>query len=70
MVSNNDLLNIQELAITTLDSSNPTLHPTNNDSGIADLGSLGFYFDPNAPLNNYDATAPSIEVQVANGTPV
>jgi hypothetical protein len=28
---------------------------------------LGFYFGPNAPVNNYDATAPTIEVQVANG---
>ncbi len=27
-----------------------------------------FYFGPNAPVNNYDATAPTIEVQVANGT--
>jgi hypothetical protein len=30
----------------------------------------GFYFGTDAPVNNYDATVPTIEVQVANGTPV
>jgi hypothetical protein len=64
------LINLQELAVTRLDSSNLTLHPTNNNSGIADLGSLGFYFVPDAPVNNYDATVPTIDVQVADGTPV
>ncbi len=59
---NNDLLNLLKLAVTTLDSSNPTLLPPDNDSGIANSGSLGFYFGPNAPVNNYDATAPTIEV--------
>jgi hypothetical protein len=66
----NNLLNLQKLAITTPDSSNPTQLPFNNNSGIADSGSMGFYFGPNAPVSNYDATAPTIEVQVANGTPV
>jgi hypothetical protein len=31
---------------------------------------LGFYFGPIAPVNNYDATAPTIEVQIATDTPV
>ncbi len=70
IVSNNNLINLKELAITTLDSSNPTLHPINNNSGIADSGLSGFYFGPDAPVNNYDATAPTIEVQVAKVTPV
>jgi hypothetical protein len=70
MVSNNKLINLQELADTKLDSSNFTLYPTDNDSGIANSGLLGFYFDPDAPVNNYDATEPTFEVWVANGTPV
>jgi hypothetical protein len=70
VVSDNDLLNLQGLALTTLDSINPTLYPTVNSSGIADSGLLGFYFGPDAPVNNYDATAPTIEVQVADRTPV
>jgi hypothetical protein len=68
--SYNNLLNLLKLAVTTLDSSTPTQLPPNNDSSIADSGSMGFYFCPDAPVNNYDATAPGIEVQVANGTPV
>jgi hypothetical protein len=64
------LFNLQELAVTKLDSSNPTLHPTDNASSIADSGLLGFYSGPDAPVNNYDATAPTIEVWVANNTPV
>ena len=72
VVSDNDLTNLQELAITKLDCSNPTLHPTDNDSGIADSRLSGFYFNPDAPAIKYDATAPSIsiEVRVDNGTPV
>jgi hypothetical protein len=31
---------------------------------------LGFYFGPDAPVNNYDATALTNEFQVANGTPI
>jgi hypothetical protein len=31
---------------------------------------MGYYFGPNAPVSNFDATVPTIEVQVANGTPV
>jgi hypothetical protein len=30
---------------------------------------MRYYFGPNAPVSNYDATAPTIEVQVANHTP-
>jgi hypothetical protein len=67
---NNNLLNLLKLAITTLDSCNPTQLPHDNNSGIADSGLMGFYFCPDAPVSNYDATAPTIEVQVANSTPV
>jgi hypothetical protein len=67
---NNDLLNVLKLAVTTLDSSNHTLLPTNNNSGIADSGLSGFYFGPNTLVNNYDAIVPTIKVQVANITPV
>jgi hypothetical protein len=70
MVENNNLLNLLNLAVTTLGSCNPTLLPPDNKSGIADSGSTGYYFGPDAPVNNYDAIAPTIEVQVANGTPV
>jgi hypothetical protein len=55
--SNNNLLNLLKLAITTLDSSNPTQLPPNNNSSIADSGWTGFYFGPNAPVSNYDAKA-------------
>ena len=68
--SNNDLLDLLKLAVNTLDSCNPTQLPPNNDSGIADSGSIGYYFGPNAPVSKYDATSPTIEVQVANGSPV
>ncbi len=70
VVSDNNLLNLQELSVTKLDSSNPNLHPANNGSGIAHSGSSRFYFGPDAPVNNYDATSPTIEIWVANGTPV
>ncbi len=68
--SNNDLINLLKLAVTTLDSSNPTQLPPDSNSGIADSGLTGFYFGPDAPVSNYDAIAPAIEAQVANGTPV
>jgi hypothetical protein len=68
--SNKDLLNLLKLAVTTLDSSNSTQLPPNSNSGIADSGSTRFYFGANAPVNNYYATAPTIEVQVANSSPV
>jgi hypothetical protein len=70
VVENNNLLNFLKLAITTLGSCNPTQRLPNNKSGIADSGSMGYYFGPNAPVSSYDATVPTIEVQVANGTPV
>jgi hypothetical protein len=65
-----NFLNLLKVAVTTRDSSNLTQLPPDNDSGIADSGSTGFYFGPNAPVNNYDATAPTIEFQVANSNPV
>jgi hypothetical protein len=68
--SNNDLLNLLKLAITTLDSSNPNQLSPDSNSSIFDSGSTEFYFGPIEPVNNYDATSPTIEVQVANGSPV
>jgi hypothetical protein len=62
MVENNDSLNLLKLAVTTLGSCNPTQFPPNNKSGIADSGLTGYYFGPNAPVSNYDATVPTIEV--------
>jgi hypothetical protein len=70
MVENNNLLNILKLAVTTLGSYNPTQLPPDNESNIADSGSTGYYFGPVAPISNYDATVPTIEVQEAIGTPV
>jgi hypothetical protein len=70
MVENNDLLNLLKLAVTTLDSCNPTQRPPNNKSSIADSGLTRYYFGPDAPVSNYNATAPTIEVHVANSTPV
>jgi hypothetical protein len=70
MVEHINLLNLLKLAVTTLGSCYPTQLPPDNKSGIADSGSMGYYFGPNAPVSNYDATVPTIEVQVANGTPV
>jgi hypothetical protein len=70
MVEKNNLLNLLKLAATTLGSCYPTQLPLNNESGIADSGSTGYYFGPDAPVSNNDATASTIEVQVANGTPL
>jgi hypothetical protein len=42
MVENNNLLNLLNLAVTTLGSCNPTLLPPNNKSGIADSGLTGY----------------------------
>jgi hypothetical protein len=36
-------------------------------TGIADSGSNGHYFVPNAPVANYKPKAPTIKVRVANG---
>jgi hypothetical protein len=69
VVSNNNLIKLKELAFTTLPSRNPTPKPPDIDSGIADSGSSGMYFAPGAPVTNYDATAPTIGVCVANDTP-
>jgi hypothetical protein len=70
VVSDNDLINNKKLAFTTFTSRNPTPHPPDKDTGIADSGSSHFYFAPGAPVRNYDAAAPTIGVRVANGTPV
>jgi hypothetical protein len=51
-------------------SHNSTLHPTNIDSGITNSGLLGFYCAPHASVSNYDDTAPTTKVHIANGPPV
>ncbi len=68
--SDNNLINNKKLAFSTFTSCNPYPHPPHIDTGIADSGSSHFYFSPGAPVTNYDATAPTIGVCVANGTPV
>ena len=68
--SDNNLINNKKLAFSTFTSCNPTPHPPNIDTGIADSGSSHFYFAPGTPVTNYDATAPTIGVCVANSTPV
>jgi hypothetical protein len=70
IVSDNDLINNKKISFTMLTSHNPTPHLPNIDTGIADSGSSHFYFDPGAPVTNYDATIPTIGVRVANSTPV
>ncbi len=70
VASDNDLINNKKLAFTTFTSRNPTPHPPDNDTDIADSGSSHLYFAPGAPVMNYDATAPTIRVCIANGTPV
>jgi hypothetical protein len=67
--SDNGLINNKKLTFSTFTSCNPTPHPPNIDTGIADSGSSHFHFAPGAPVTNYDATAPTIRVCVANGTP-
>jgi hypothetical protein len=64
------LTNPQELDVTKLDWCNPTLRPTDINSNITNSGLSGYYFTPGAPVNNYDATTPTIEVWVAYVPPV
>jgi hypothetical protein len=47
-------------------SYNPSQLPS-SDTGIADSGSNGFYFSPDALVNNLDPKAPTVGVQVENG---
>jgi hypothetical protein len=70
IVSNNDLTYLKELALTTFTGRNPTPHPPDISSGIANSGSSGVYFPPGAPVTNYDVTTPTIGFRVANSTPV
>jgi hypothetical protein len=70
VVSDNDLINNKNLAFTMFTSRNPTPHPPDKDTGIADSGSSHFYFAPGVPVMKYYATAPTIGVRIANGTPV
>jgi hypothetical protein len=50
-------------------SYNPTPHPPDIDTSIADSGLSYFYFAPGAPVMNYDATAPTIGVCMALAPP-
>ena len=68
--SDNDLINNKKLAFSTFTSCNPTPHPPDIDTGIADSGSPHLYFAPRSPVTNCDTTAPTIRVCVANCTPV
>jgi hypothetical protein len=68
--SDNNFINNKKLAFSTFTSINLTPHPPNIDTDIADSGSSHFYFAPGAPVTNYDATAPTIGVRMANSTPV
>jgi hypothetical protein len=70
VVSDNNLINNKKLVFTTFTSCNPTPHPSDKDTGITDSGSSHFYFVPGAPVMNYNATAPTIGVRIANVTPV
>jgi hypothetical protein len=70
VVSDNDLSNNKKLAFTTLTGGNPIPRPPDKDTGIADTGSSHFYFAPGKPVMNYNTTAPTIGVPVANITPV
>jgi hypothetical protein len=62
MVENNNLFNLLKVAVSTLGSCNPTQPPPNNESSVADSGLTGYYFGPDAPVSNYVATVPTIEV--------
>jgi hypothetical protein len=62
------LKNNYYFAQSTLNVSNPTKIPTNH-TGIADSGANGFYFTPDALVDDYDPTAPTVGVRVANGNP-
>ena len=55
------LKNNYYFALSTSNISNPTKIPTNH-TGIADSGANGFYFTPDAPVADYDPTAPTVGV--------
>ena len=62
------LKNNYSFALSTSNVSNPTKLPANH-TGIADSSSNGVYFAQNAPVENYDPTAPTVGVKCANGHP-
>jgi hypothetical protein len=69
--SDNNLINNKKLAsFSMFTSCNPTPHPLDIDTSIADSGSSHFYFALGTPVTNYDTTAPTIVVHMANSTPV
>jgi hypothetical protein len=70
VVSDKDLIYNKKLAFVTFTSCNPTLHPPDIDTGIANSGLSHFYFAPGAPVANYDATTSTMGVCMAIGTPL
>jgi hypothetical protein len=68
---NNNMLckNNYYYALSTPLICNPT-HLPSFHTGIADSGTSGINFAPNAPVANLNLQAPAMSVQVANGLPV
>jgi hypothetical protein len=54
--------------LSTSNISNPAKLPATH-TGIANSGANGFYFAPDAPVDEYNPTAPTVGVRVANGHP-
>ena len=54
--------------LSTANVLNPTKLPANL-TGIAESGANGFYFAPDLPVDDFDPTAPTVRVSVANGHP-
>jgi hypothetical protein len=65
---NSLLKNNYHYALSTPLYCNPTNLPFSH-TGIADSGTSGIYFSPNAPVVNLNPQAPAMGVQVANGLP-
>jgi len=56
-------------ALTSESVPNPTPKILPHHTGIANSGTSGFYFAPDAPVTNYNPQAPTVGVRVANGRP-
>jgi hypothetical protein len=62
------LKNNYYFALSTSNVPNPSKLPATH-IGIAESGANGFYFAPDAPVADYNPTAPTVGVRVANGHP-
>jgi hypothetical protein len=60
-IDNNLLKNNYYFALSTTPACNPTHLPTSH-TGIADSGTSGFYFAPDAPVANLNPNAPPVGV--------